>query len=43
LLAIGLFFGAFLGGYLAQLLPSAAMKKAFGIFLVLIGLRLLWR
>jgi len=43
LLAIGLFFGAFLGGYLAQLLPSAAMKKGFGILLVLIGLRLLWR
>jgi uncharacterized membrane protein YfcA len=42
LLAVGLFFGAFAGGYLAQLLPSAMMRKAFGVFLVLIGLRLLW-
>ncbi|MDZ7374188.1 MAG: sulfite exporter TauE/SafE family protein [candidate division KSB1 bacterium] len=42
-IAVGLFLGAFAGGYLAQLLPSLAMRKAFGVFLILVGVRLLWR
>lgn len=41
LIAVGLFIGAFIGGYFAQLLPAPAMRKAFGGFLILIGLRML--
>lgn len=43
LIAVGLFVGAFVGAHLAQLLPSTTVRKAFGIFLILLGLRLLWR
>ncbi|MER3502061.1 MAG: hypothetical protein IMHGJWDQ_002239 [Candidatus Fervidibacter sp.] len=43
LIAAGLFAGTFLGAHLAQWLPSALMRKAFGGFLVLLGLTLLLR
>lgn len=43
LIAFGLFFGAFLGAYMAQWLPSPVMRKLFGILLIAIGLRMLWR
>lgn len=43
LIAFGLFAGAFVGGYLAQWLPSSVLRKAFGFFLILVGLRILWQ
>jgi len=43
LIAFGLFVGAFLGAYFAQWLPSPVMRKSFGVFLIAIGLRMLWR
>lgn len=43
LIAVGLFLGAFVGGYVAQLLPSSVMRKAFGFFLILVGLRMVWQ
>lgn len=43
LIAFGVFVGAFLGGYLAQWLPSPFMRKAFGVFLMSVGFYMLWR
>jgi uncharacterized protein len=43
LLAIGLLIGAFLGARLAILIPAELIQRAFGILLVLVGIRLaLW-
>ncbi|MCS7224602.1 MAG: sulfite exporter TauE/SafE family protein [Armatimonadetes bacterium] len=41
LLAVGLFLGAFFGGWLAQKIPTHHMKIAFGSFLIVIGIRLM--
>ena len=42
LIAIGLFFGAFVGARIAQQLPAPVLKKAFAVFLVLVAIQL-WR
>ena len=39
LLALGLFFGAFFGARVAQLLTAVQLKRAFAVFLVLVALR----
>ncbi len=41
LLALGLLFGAFLGARLGLALPSEVLQRAFGVLLVLFGLRML--
>jgi uncharacterized membrane protein YfcA len=40
LLAIGLLLGAFLGARLGLSLPAEVVQRAFGVLLVLVGLRL---
>ena len=42
LLASGAVVGALLGVELAQHLPAALLRKAFAIFIVLVGIRMLW-
>jgi uncharacterized membrane protein YfcA len=37
-IALGLFFGAWLGGRLTGLIPKEPMKQGYGIFLVAVGL-----
>src|SRR5215213_5680739 len=39
LLAVGLFFGAFFGAKVAQMLTAVQLKRAFAVFLVLIAIR----
>ena len=39
LLAVGLFFGAFGGAKLAQMLTPLQLKRAFAVFLVLVAIR----
>jgi uncharacterized protein len=41
LLAFGLLFGAFLGARLGLSLPSEVVQRAFGVLLVLFGLRMM--
>lgn len=41
-IAAGFVVGAFLGAHFIQGVPDAALKKAFGIFLILVGLKLVW-
>lgn len=38
--AIGLLLGAMIGAHFAQGIPDANLKKAFGIFLMLVGLKM---
>ena len=38
--AIGFIVGAFLGAHFVQNIPDAHLKKAFGIFLVVIGIKM---
>ena len=39
-IALGFIFGALLGAHLIQNIPDAGLKRAFGIFLVLVGLKM---
>ena len=39
LLALGLFFGAFFGAKVAQMLTPIQLKRAFAVFLVLVAIR----
>ena len=39
LLAVGLFFGAFFGAKLAQMVTPLVLKRAFAVFLVLVAIR----
>ena len=41
-IAGGLFIGALLGAKLALGLPEVALRRAFGVFLLLVSVRLLW-
>jgi len=41
IIAIGLFFGAFLGAKLAGTMGDLALRRAFGVFLLLVAARLL--
>jgi uncharacterized membrane protein YfcA len=42
IIAIGLFFGAFLGAKLAGTMGDLALRRAFGVFLLLVAARLLF-
>ena len=39
-MAIGVFFGGYLGGHWAQQIPQAAMRKGFAVFLMLVALKM---
>jgi len=39
-IAIGFIIGAFLGAHMVQSLPSAVLKKMFGGFLIVIGIKM---
>jgi len=41
-IAIGLVLGAFIGAHLAQSMPEVNLKRFFGIFLVLVGIKMLF-
>lgn len=41
-ISAGFVIGAFLGAHFIQGVPDATLKKAFGIFLILVGLKLVW-
>ena len=40
LMAVGVFFGGYLGGHWAQHIPQAAMRKGFAVFLVLVAVKM---
>ena len=41
-IALGLFFGAYIGARLAQTLTPVQLKRAFAVFLVLVAARMWW-
>ena len=41
-IALGLFFGAYVGARLAQTLTPVQLKRAFAVFLVLVAARVWW-
>lgn len=41
-IAVGLFFGAYIGARIALELPTEVLRKSFSLFLVLIAARLWW-
>jgi hypothetical protein len=43
LVAVGFFFGGYVGARIAKNLPSATLGKVFGVLLVVLGLRFLLR
>src|SRR5205823_14568571 len=43
IIAVGLFFGALLGAKLAGTVSDVALRRAFGVFLMLVAVRLLVR
>ncbi len=43
LIAVGFFFGGYVGAKIATNLPSATLGKVFGVVLVILGLRFLLR
>ncbi|MDP6380017.1 MAG: sulfite exporter TauE/SafE family protein [Phycisphaerae bacterium] len=42
LLAAGAVAGAFVGAMLARHLPAGVLKKAFAVFVIIVGVRMLW-
>lgn len=41
ILCIGFFFGGFIGGWLANQLPADTLRKAFGVFLLLVSIKMI--
>lgn len=41
--AAGFFIGGFLGAYVAQYVPGAVLKKAFGVLLLVVALDMIFR
>jgi uncharacterized membrane protein YfcA len=39
-IAVGLFFGAWLGARLSQLIPPAALQRAFAVFILVLAIHL---
>jgi uncharacterized protein len=42
IVALAFALGAYGGAVLAQIIPDALLRRAFGIFLILMGLRMVW-
>jgi len=43
IMAVGVFFGGYLGGHWAQLLPVASLRKGFAVFLVLAAAKMFFQ
>jgi len=43
LMAVGVFFGGYLGGRWAQELPVASLRKGFAVFLALVAIKLFFQ
>ena len=43
LVAVGFFFGGYVGGFLAQLVPGALLRKGFAIMMALIAVDMFFR
>jgi uncharacterized membrane protein YfcA len=41
ILCIGFFFGGYIGGWLANQLPAETLRKAFGVFLLLVSVKMI--
>ena len=41
--AVGVFFGGYLGGNWAQSIPQAAMRKGFAVFLALVAVKMFFQ
>ncbi len=41
LICLGMFGGAFVGSYFAQLIPPVLMKRLFGVLLFLVGIKMI--
>lgn len=39
-IAVGVFFGGYLGGHWAQHIPQVAMRRGFAVFLVLVAIKM---
>ncbi len=39
-IALGFIFGGFIGAHVVQNIPSAYLKRMFGIFLILVGIKM---
>lgn len=42
-IAISSIIGALLGSYGAQHIPATLLKKLFGVFMILVGIQMLWK
>jgi uncharacterized membrane protein YfcA len=42
LIGVGLFIGAYAGARLGISLPEATLKRAFAVFMILVGIRMFW-
>lgn len=42
IVAIGLFVGAFVGAHYAQAVPDNALKRVFGIYLIVVGVKMVF-
>lgn len=42
LLAVGFVGGAYFGGKYANLLPTFVLKRSFGVFIILVGVKMIW-
>jgi len=42
LLCVGFFFGGLLGAYLAHILPDLQLRRIFGVFLLVVSLKLIF-
>ena len=43
LMSVGVFFGGYLGGWWAQAIPQASLRKGFAIFLVLVAAKMFFQ
>jgi uncharacterized protein len=43
LVAVGFFFGGYIGGYFAQLVPGALLRKGFAVMMALIAVDMFFR
>lgn len=42
IVAVGLFIGALVGAHYAQMVPAVALKRMFGIYLIVVGVKMVF-